>query len=77
MELLTTMGKFIVLKDFKSKQQIEAYYNSDNELRFIITDGFFTDFPIFYGNGTFAMDMPEKWSDLIKQWCKLYAVTIN
>jgi len=74
LELLTTLGEYVVLKDFKNNQQIEAYHNRHGELRFVITDGYITDFPIFYGNGRYAMDIPELWSGTIKEWCEKYAL---
>jgi hypothetical protein len=74
LEIQTTMGEYIVLRDFKNDCQIEAYHNKYGELRFVVTDGFVTDFPIFYGNGKYAMDMPETWSDLIHEWCNEYAL---
>ena len=73
LEIQTTMGEYIVLRDFKNGHQIEAYHNKYGELRFVVTDGFITDFPIFYGDGRYAMDMPEEWSPLIKEWCIKYA----
>ena len=72
MEKLVSNSQYVLWTDFKNEQQIEVI----EEDRLVVTDGWVTDYPVFYKNGNqlYGMDNPEQWSKEIHNVLNIYAL---
>ncbi len=65
-----TLSEYVLMKI--GKWQIEGYIK-DDYLKIVISDGYVTDFPIYYGDGKTAFDFGwDKNSEIVKRVNQLY-----